>query len=161
MVFSKLLVSIDGTNLSSRFLPNELTVYDLKSGKLRHYFFNPPKGIRLTQEEKRTERYTRQHLGGRGMIPYDVPALEFYHAAQVISSLKGCRLYVMGNVSKTYISEMLPHTPVVDVQSLAALRYPATLPSTLCGEAHRNFRNCSMAKLIFVRDFLKNNPNLL
>ena len=160
MVFSKLLVSVEGTNLSSRFIPNEITVSDIKTIGLRHYFFNAPKGSRLSPEERTTEWYTRVHLNGRGMRDYQIPALDFERAQEIVTSLKGHKIYVVGNVTKAYLSTILPLEDIVDVQEKCNLKYPTTLHATGCGENHAHYRNCSKSKLIFAKNFMKANTAL-
>ena len=157
-MFSKLLCTIEGTNLSSRFIPNELTILDLGNFSLRHYFIDPPHGIRLSSSERTTDWFTRTKLGGRGIRRYNnLPAIRAGEAAHILESLRGNTIYTVGSTSRLFLSTYLPEEHVVDIQTVIAITYPTTLPPAGCGEHHTNPRHCTLAKAHYVRRVMMEN----
>ena len=157
-MFSKLLVTVEGTNLSSRFIPNELTIIDLRGFTLRHFFINPPPGLRLSPSERTTEWFTRTKLGGRGIRRYDnLPAIRASEAVNILECLRGRTIYTVGSTSQLFLSTFLPEADVVDVQTLISLTYPTSLPPAGCGEHHANPRHCTLAKAHYVRKAMAEN----
>lgn len=158
IMFSKLLVTVEGTNLSSRFIPNELTIMELGGFSLRHYFINPPPGLRLSPSDRTTDWFTRTKLGGRGIKRYNhLPAIRAAEAVHILELLRGRTVYTVGSTSKLFLSTFLPEADVVDVQTLISMTYPKCLPSAGCGEHHTNPRHCTMAKAQYVCKVMADN----
>ena len=162
-MFSKLICTVEGTNLASRFIPNELSIYDLKTQTLRHYFIDPPAGFtRLSPEDKRTDCFTRVKLGGRGIRRYEgLPGISAAEGRVIMMMLKGHKIFVMGSTTKLFLSSLLPEEDIIDVQDIMPISYPTLLPPSGCGEPHKNYRHCTLAKLHYIRRILARNTAVL
>jgi hypothetical protein len=146
------IVSFEGVNLRSGFIPRELSIYYLADGSFRHYFFLPPRHLELTHGEKQTERFYRTILGGIGLHDKVEGAIPYSNVEYLLLAHAEYSIYTVGHIATRFIAEFLPHAAITNVQDVAAFVYPRTLEPSGCGVAH-NPRYCSLSKLKAVRDY--------
>ena len=153
-IMKSVIVSIEGVNLTHRFVLRELSILFTEDDSLRHYFFNGPHGLHLTPIDKRTNYYTEKFLGGLGVSTHVPAALEAGSYRRILSSLGNqYRILCVGNVAHKFLTEQLPYADIWDLQSIAGLTFPKTLRTAYCGVSHPP-RYCSLAKLWFMRNFV-------
>lgn len=156
----KLLLVTEGTNLSTNLFVNEATMQDLNTRNFRHFFVDPPAGMRLTKGENTTEWYTRTKLGGKGLQHWTLPGMTQEGFLRMIKFLQRDTIFCVGNVAVTWLRSLLGAN--ADIRNLGDMgfTYPKTLPAANCGVFHRCARRCSFAKLNKAREFLERNPQL-
>ena len=151
------IITIDGINLAHGFVLKELSIFLIEAQTTRHYFFKPPPFLYLTANDRKTEAYTKKALGGLGVEEHAEGSLEYFTHTGVIDSLKDYRVYVMGDLTETFIKGVIPHAEIWDLQRTCSVVYPKQLPPAACGIPH-NPRYCSMAKLWFLKAYIERNP---
>ena len=136
-------VSLSGTNLSSGFIPKEMSLYFPDDQSWRHYFFNTPPGRQLTENDIHTDWYTRRVLGGIGLHDA-LPGSLHYNQHRDLLRMLGMEYQIIcsGRVTYDHIVKLLPYADVIN----SPLVYPKELPPASCGIKHRA-RFCSLAKL--------------
>lgn len=156
----KLLLVTDGTNLSINYFPNEGTLANLESKEFRHYFVNPPEGMRLSKGQKTTEWFTRVKLGGQGFRQWTLPGMPQKEFIRLIQSLRRDTIFCVGELHENWLRSLLGTE--ADIRNLGDMgfNYPKTLPAANCGVFHRCTRRCSFAKLNKAKEFLESNPHL-
>ena len=72
----------------------------------------------------------------------------------IISRLENHKVFCYGNNTRRIIEDVIPFTPVIDVQSDGYVM-PKVLPTSNCGHNHRG-RYCSMSKSFAVKQYCEN-----
>jgi hypothetical protein len=151
------IVSFEGVNLSSGYVVREMSIFYLIDKSYRHYFFDLPDNLFLTERDKQTDRYYYNVLGGISLRTVIEGALPYITLDYLLLHLADHYIYVAGNVSCTFLREKLPyHSNITDIREISFFVYPRTLESAGCGLNHRA-RYCSLAKLKAVKDFCDEN----
>ncbi len=122
------LVSITGVNLKHRFILRELSLYFTSEDVTQHYFFDHPLDLHLTREEKQTDRYTQNKLGGLGVYTIIPGSLNYSVHRDILTFLEArYNLTCAEHVTHKFLSDLLPHADITDIQSTTAFKYPALL----------------------------------
>lgn len=79
-----IVISLEGVNISRGYIVREMTIYFLATQETRHYFFTAP-SLRLTEEDRRTESYSRRRLGGLGLQTPLPGALDFTQSTKIVT----------------------------------------------------------------------------
>ena len=140
------VVSLDGINLSSRFILKELSIRLDDESSCRHYVFKKPADLVMTLRDRKTERYARKVLGAAGLDEYNTASLDYYSHITILSSLHDYTIYCAGHVAFKFLASILPTANLFDIQEVSAHVFPKELPHVWCGLNH-NPRYCSLAKL--------------
>ncbi len=147
---NSVIVSVSGVNLSHHYIVREMSIYFVGDDSTRHYFFNRPSHLQLTQGKKRTDYYTREVLGGIGILTYIPGALEYDSHRKILNSLGArYRIFFAGHVTHKFLTELMPYADIVDVQLISTFTYPKNLPN--CCNGNHTPRQCSLAKLIHLK----------
>ena len=151
-------MSVDGVNLTHRMIVRELSLFFLDTQTTRHYFFKRPLDLRMTHNDRQTERYSKQVLGGLGIDDHAEGSLDYYAHIRVIRSLQEYRIFLVGDVAEKFVNNILPYGDIWNLQNVSSFTYPKELPPANCGIPH-NPRYCSLAKLWCVKAYMDNNPS--
>lgn len=149
------IVSLEGINLSSRYVLKEMSLRIEDENSCRHYIFNRPADLVLTAKDRKTERFARNVLGAAGIDEYCTGSLEYYSHISILRSLQGYTIYCAGHVALKFLSAILPDVEVYDIQEVAGHVFPKELPHVWCGLNH-NARYCALAKLWNMVFFMNN-----
>ena len=63
----------------------------------------------------------------------------------ILNEFQNCRVYVVGEITRRFISNIIPEINVTNVCSLINFKFPKELPDPHCFRIHRH-RYCSLAK---------------
>ena len=152
------IISLEGVNLESGFVPREMSLYYLHDKSYRHYFFERPDDLVLTENDQQTNRFYRDVMGGFDLETYIEGSLPFINLFYLILRHSSYSVYVVGNVSYKLLRETLPHyTNVTDIRDISVFVYPRSLEESGCGLNHSSPRYCSLAKLKVVNNFCSEN----
>ena len=145
------IVSLEGINLPRGLVVREMSIFYPNDGSFRHYFFDPP-DLDLNEDDRQTERFYRNVLGGTGIwepIRGSLPYINLHYLLQKHSAYE---LFTVGNISQNFLIERLPLTRIINIQDVSVFIYPRVMEPAGCGVNH-NPRYCSLAKLKVVREF--------
>lgn len=159
---SSVVVSIEGINFASGYVPREMSVYFAPSQEIRHYFFKSPGGLRLSENDKKTLHFVKHRLGGLGLDEIE-GALEYHTLFNLLHDLRNHTIFVVGSIAQIFVQRNLPGVDVRDLQTFTSFKYPKTLPyCSGCGTfAHENARYCSYSKLLYLRHYMVDNSIFL
>ena len=149
------IVSVDGINLSSRFILKEMSIRIDKDESYRHFIFNRPADLVMTLADKKTEEYAKRVLGAAGIDDYSDGSLDYYSHIGILYSLANYKIFCAGHVSYKFLSTILPYADIYDIQEISSHTFPKQLPTAWCGISH-NPRYCSLAKLWNIVNFVHN-----
>lgn len=152
------IVSLEGVNLASGFIVREMSLYFVYDRSYRHYFFKKPLGFEMSEEDRRTDRYYRNILGGIGLTQLIPGALDYRCVAEILLSLHGYFIYTCGNVSSQFLRRNLPYARITDIQDVSTFTYSSSLQGGDCGIEHPA-RYCSLSKIRAVTDFCQKQFN--
>ncbi len=145
------LVSITGVNLKHQFILRELSLYFTSEDVAQHYCFGHPLDLHLAREEKQTDRYTQNMLGGLGVYTVIPGSLNYSAHRDILTFLEArYNLICVGHVTHKFISNLLPYADIADIQNTTTFKYPAELPNANCGFNHLA-RHCCLAKLKYLK----------
>jgi hypothetical protein len=117
----------------------------------------PPSDFWLTNNDKKTERFVVNVLGGVPISDHSAGSLSYYSHVSALTTLQDYRIYVVGELAEKTLRNILPHADIVDIQTLTSFKYPKELPTSYCGIQH-NPRYCSLAKMAYIQNFIQQNP---
>ena len=158
VVTKSVIITVDCINLAHGFFLKELSIFFIEAQTTTHDFFKPPPFLYLTANYRKTEAYTKKALGRLGVEEHAEGSLEYFTHTGVIDTLKNYRIYVMSDLTETFINKgVIPHAEIWDLQRTYNVVYPKQLPTAACG-IHHNPRYCSMAKLWFLKAYIERNP---
>ena len=143
-------VSISGTNFATQFIVREMSLFFPNNSSWRHYFFDTPRGLRLSDGDKKTDWFTRRVLGGIGIYSRLPGSLEYgQHRAILVKLGTNHKICCAGHISAQFLQNLLPYADIEDLQQTHPFNYPRSLPTANCGTDHKP-RFCSLAKLRYL-----------
>ena len=143
-------VGIEGFTLPSGYIIKELTIL-FPNTEYSHYILSKPKDIFLTAQDERTIRYVTRNLNSLNYADGDVP----YEQLQTIfSRLEDFTIYTYSRIVAKSIQQYLPTTVVVNTQDLGHV-LSKHLPDSNCFRLHTNYRYCSKAKSVAIKEFIE------
>ena len=152
-----IILSLEGVNLRSGFIVREMSIYYLHDWSFRHYFFETPDNLSLTEDDRQTARFYRDMMGGIDLDRYIDGSIPYINLDYILLQHSSYSIYVVGNVSYNFLRDKLPsHSKITDIRNITTFVYPRTLETAGCG-VHHEPRYCSLAKLKFVIDFCTEN----
>ena len=146
------IATIEGFQLQAGFVIRELT-FIFPDHSEQHFQFKNPEVLHLNEVDKRTAKFTKNHINGFSATDDGTCCLPHSIYTQILREVENCRIYVAGEQAKHFFTLNLPYTPVTDVYSLFDFRYPSELENPRCGKLHR-FRYCTLAKARYLMDKL-------
>ena len=146
------VVSVDGINLSSRFILKEMSIRLENENSYRHFVFNKPADLEMTAKDKKTKSFAKRILGAAGINDFAAGALDYYSHIGILYSLTDFRIYCAGHV---FLTNILPYADIYNIQEISTHTFPKELPTAWCGISH-NPRYCSLAKLWNIVHFVHN-----
>lgn len=144
-------VVIEGFPLSSGYIVKELTIL-YPNNEYTHLLFQKP-NIWLSHMDVKTVRYVTRHIHGLSFDDGDVPLTEF---ANIISKLKEFTVYTYSLDSLHVLQGILPTTVIISIKE-KGYSLPMYLPDPDCCRSHENYRNCSKAKALAIKEIVENN----
>ena len=143
-------IAIEGFNLKHGYVIKELSVV-YSDDLYQHYQFKSPENFTPSAADRKTISYTRQYLNGFSIeddfyLPNDL------HLT-ILNGFENFKIYVAGEITQRFISDILPETSIIDVCSLTDFQYPTELPDPHCFKMHRA-RYCSLAKARYIKTTL-------
>ena len=148
------IVTFEGINFSRRYIVKELTFHYVNDATTAHFFFNPPKDLQLTQNDREIYQHHRNITGGMALYE-DLPgALPYECLNDLLLLLAGFSIIVVGDNALKLILNALS-SEIEEIQTIGRdFEYPETFPTSQCEYLHENNGACSMAKTLFVKDHL-------
>ena len=143
-------VAIEGFNLKQGYVIKELSIVQ-PNDTFQHYQFKTPENFTPSAAERKTIYYTKHYLNGFSIE--DECYLPNHIHPTILCELKTFKIYVAGEITKLFLSNILPETIIIDVCSLLDFRYPNELPESHCFRTHRQ-RYCSLAKARYIKAVL-------
>ena len=148
---SEVFVALEGFTLPSGYICKALTII-YPNTEYSQYIFEKPKNIKFTEQDERTVRYATTNLHSLHFCDGDIP----YEQIDIIfSKLDDFTIYTYSNIAVKFIQQFLPTTVVINTQELGH-KLPDRLPQSNCFRLHLNYRYCSKAKAIAVKEFMEN-----
>ena len=143
-------IAIEGFNLKQGYIIKELSIV-YPDDSHQHYQFKTPENFTPSAADRTTINYTKNYLNGFSIednfyLPNDL------HLT-ILNEFVNFKIYVAGEITQRFISDILPETSIVDVCSLIDFKYPTELPDPHCFRNHRA-RYCSLAKSRYIKDAL-------
>ena len=149
------IISLDGINLSSRFILKEMSIHIEDEDSLRHFVFSKPVDLQMTAQDRRTENYCKRVLGAVGINEYTVGSVQYYGHISILNSLADFTIYCAGHVAYKSLTSVLPYASIYVIQDISTHTFPNELPNAFCGIS-QNPRYCSLAKLWHMAHFVNN-----
>lgn len=146
------IAAIEGFQFGDGFVIRELTLI-FPDNSEQHFQFKNPDVLHLDEADRRTAKFTKNHLNGFSATDDGTCLLPHKAYTGILREIENCRIYVAGEQTKHFFSLNLPYTPVTDIYSLLDFQYPNELNNPGCGLLHR-FRYCTLAKARYLRDKL-------
>lgn len=148
------IVTFEGIDLTRRFIVKEVTFHFVADSSTAHFFFNPPRDLQLEQNDREIYQHHRNVRGGMPLFE-DLPgALPYERLDDILSLLVGFRIIIVGEDALKLILNALS-SKIKEIQTTGhGFEYPATLPSSRCEYLHENGGACSMAKSVYIKDYL-------
>ena len=143
----EVFIAIDGYTLKSGFVIKEIC-YIYRNGDFNHYLIRNPERI-LSESERRTVRYTINHLNNLCYFDGDIP---YNLISTLLEHLCNFKLYTYGEIAVKVLQEYLPNTEIENIQN-HGYKMPATLPDSKCFRSH-NQRYCAKAKAFDIKKYL-------
>ena len=143
------IAAIEGFQFHAGFVIRELTLI-FPDNSEQHFQFKNPEVLHLDEGDKRTAKFTKNHLNGFSATDDGTSCLPHSIYTQILREVENCRIYVAGEQTKHFFALNLPWTPVTDVYSLFDFQYPSELENPGCGKLHR-FRYCTLAKARYLK----------
>ena len=143
-------IAIEGFNLKEGYVIKELSIVHCDNS-YQHYLFKTPENFTPSPADEKTIDYTEAYLNGFS-IEDDFYLSNDLHTT-ILNEFVNFKIYVAGDITKTFIANILPDTGIIDVCSLIDFRYPTELPDPHCSWNHRA-RYCSLAKSRYIKDTL-------
>ena len=140
-------IAAEGFILKRGFVIKELSIV-YSDDSYQHYHFKTPKNFTPSAADRNTINYTKHYLNGFSIeddfyLPNDL------HQT-ILNEFVNFRVYVAGEITRRFISDILPETRVIDTCSLTDFQYPTELPNPNCFKMHRA-RYCSLAKARYIK----------
>ena len=143
----KIIISIEGYTLTSGFIIKEIC-YIYQNGEYNHYLIRNPERP-LTENERRTVRYTTQHLNNLDYFEGDIP---YTLIPSLLSHLRDYKLYTYSDIAVKVLQSYLPTTSIENIQD-QGYKMPCILPNPGCFKMH-NPRYCAKSKALKVKRYL-------
>ena len=141
------VIAIEGFNLKQGYVIKELSIV-YSDNTYQHYQFKTPETFVPTAADIKTINYTNQYLNGFSIEDnYYLPNI--LHST-ILNEFKNFKIYVVGQITRRFISNILLETAIIDVCSLMDFQFPDELPDPHCFKPHR-YRYCSLAKARFIK----------
>ena len=146
-----IFVAFEGFTLPAGYVAKEVTVL-FPNGEYNHYILKKPEFRHLSTLDEQTVRYVTRYINGISYVDGNVPYEEL---GAIIKNLEGYTIYTYSSVAKTLIQDFLPTTVVINIQELDHF-LPTSLPNPRCFRNHPNYRYCSKAKAIAIKNIIEN-----
>ena len=135
------VVALEGFPISQQFVVKEMTIlFDFN--EYQHFHFNTPVNLIIGPRDWNTIRYNQDHNGlmlrNDSFLPYEV-------IGYILSQLAHYRIYTAGNQPKSFLSQYIPNTDIVDICEEYSFKYPLILQDASCFISHPS-RYCSLSK---------------
>ena len=135
------VVAIEGFQVSQQFVVKEMTIL-FDANRYQHFHFDSPSNLIIAPRDWNTLRYTQNHSGlnleDDSFLPYGV-------IGYILSKIIDLRIYTAGNQSKTFLSNYLPKSDIVDTCQEYNFKYPLVLQDSPCFVPHSS-RYCTLSK---------------
>ena len=140
-------IAIEGFNLKQGYLVKELSIVYCDN-TYQHYQFKTPENFTPSAADEKIIHYAESYLNGFS-IEDDFYLSNDLHTT-ILKEFVNFKIYVAGDITKTFIANILPDTRIIDTYSLIDFRYPTELPNPHCFKMHRALY-CSLAKAIYIK----------
>ncbi len=142
-------IAMDGYTLPCGFIAKELCIM-FPNGEYNHVLLQPPLNQELSAVDRRTVRYTTQHLNNLSYSDGDMP---YENLCDILSKYDEYRVYTYSKVVLKLLQTVLSTSVVINIQDMG-YEMPSELPDANCFRVH-NPRYCAKAKSIAIKNFVK------
>ena len=140
-------IGMEGYCLPSGFILKELCII-YPNNEFDHFLFKNP-DLKLTKADKRTIRYTTEHLNE---LQYEDGNIPYEQIETILNSVKDFIIYTYSEIAVKNLQKYLPTTVIKNIQQYGFIM-PKTLPESGCFRKHCQ-RYCGKAKSIQIKNFI-------
>ena len=154
LTLKTVFIAIEGfNNLKQGYIIKELSIIYLDNS-YQHYQFKTPEDFKPTAADEKIINYHTKYLNGFSLEDHFCLPNEVHRT--ILDKYLDFKIYVAGESTKLFISNILPANVIVDVSSLIDFQYPEELPDPRCFKQHsRKHRYCSLAKARFLKNSME------
>ena len=143
-------IGLEGFTLPTGYIVKEMSII-FPNREYSHYIFEKPNDVMLTAQDERTVRYATRNLHNLNYADGDIP---YSQLGLILSRLEDFTIYTYSIIASKLRQSHLPTTVVINTQDQGH-KLPKELPDSNCFRLHQNYRYCSKAKAIEIKDFVE------